>query len=155
MCAVPDPNAIHFRPMFGGVMAYANGKPFASLSNVGLAIKLDAAHYAALLQERGARPLQYEPSSPPSKQYVLVPDALLNDSERERLGVWLAHAIRYVSQPGKPKRNDDFPAAACSPGHARSHFGAGARRPDGNTGALPAMATARGVAPASQNRRPG
>ncbi|WP_010105432.1 hypothetical protein [Verminephrobacter aporrectodeae] len=51
-----------------------------------------------------ARPLQYEPSSPPSKQYVLVPDALLNDSERERLGVWLAHAIRYVSQPGKPKR---------------------------------------------------
>lgn len=36
-------------------MAYANGKPFASLSNVGLAIKLDPVHYAALLQERAAR----------------------------------------------------------------------------------------------------
>ncbi|AOK63872.1 hypothetical protein [Burkholderia ubonensis] len=41
--------------MFGGAMAYANGKPFASLSNVGLAIKLDPVHYAALLQERAAR----------------------------------------------------------------------------------------------------
>ncbi|KVU49830.1 hypothetical protein WK68_30570 [Burkholderia ubonensis] len=102
MLAAPDPNAISFRPMFGGVMAYANGKPFASLSNVGLAIKLDPVHYAALLQERGARPLRYEPASPPSRQYVLVPDAMLDDTAR--LSVWLTHSIRFAGQPGKPPR---------------------------------------------------
>lgn len=102
MLAAPDPNAISFRPMFGGVMAYANGKPFASLSNVGLAIKLDPVYYDALLRERGARPLRYEPTSPPSRQYVLVPDAMLDDIAR--LSVWLAHSIRFAGQPGKPPR---------------------------------------------------
>lgn len=34
--AAPPDLDIAFRPMFGGIFAYADGKPFASLSDVGL-----------------------------------------------------------------------------------------------------------------------
>ena len=53
-----------FRPMFGGIMGYADGKPFASLSNVGLALRLSGAEYAELLAQEGATALRYEPDQP-------------------------------------------------------------------------------------------
>ena len=61
---------LSFRPMFGGIMGYARGRPFASLSDVGLAFKLAGADHVALLALPGARPLRYEPDSPPSQSYV-------------------------------------------------------------------------------------
>ena len=75
--AAPLDMALAFRPMFGGIMAYADGKVFASLSDVGLALKLSGDARAALLETPGARALQYEPDQPPSKSYVVVPDAML------------------------------------------------------------------------------
>ena len=116
LLAAPDPNAISFRAMFGGVMAYANGKPFASLSNVGLAIKLDQTYYDALLRERDARPLQYEPTSPPSRLYVLVPDAMLN--EATRLSVWLVHSIRFASKLPRKRRRTLAAGARHAPRHS-------------------------------------
>ena len=93
-----------FKPMFGGVCAYKDGRVFASLSNVGLALKLPPDGQAALLAQDGARRLQYEPDAPPSKQYVVVPDAMQADPAA--LAVWLGASLDYVlSLPApKPKR---------------------------------------------------
>ncbi|HEY1710083.1 MAG TPA: TfoX/Sxy family protein [Rhizomicrobium sp.] len=93
-----------FRPMFGGIGAYADGRMFCSLSDVGLALKFRPDDRDALLRVKGARPLQYEPSMPPSKSYVVVPDAMLTD--RKALGAWIGKSAAFVkSAPArKPKK---------------------------------------------------
>jgi TfoX/Sxy family transcriptional regulator of competence genes len=68
--ASPPDLELSFRPMFGGIMGYASGKVFASLSDVGLALKLTGADREALLAIPGSKPLQYEPDQPPSKSYT-------------------------------------------------------------------------------------
>ena len=104
-CAGPDlmPD-LAFRPMFGGIMGYVRGRPFASLSNVGLALKLSPAERETLLALPGAAALRYEPDSPPSKQYVVVPRAML-DTPGD-LATWLERsAIHVLAQPrAKPRR---------------------------------------------------
>lgn len=100
------PRAIELlsKPMFGGIGVYADGRMFCSLSNVGLALKLGGDAYAALLKVKGAKALQYEPNMPPSKSYVVVPDAMLKD--RKTLGGWIAKSAAFVkSEPAKkPKK---------------------------------------------------
>jgi TfoX/Sxy family transcriptional regulator of competence genes len=97
-----------FRPMFGGIGVYANDKMCVSLSDVGLAVKLGAADQAALLKLKGAKRLQYEPSSPPSKSYIVVPDAMLAD--RKTLGHWLALSADFVA--AAPAKKPRKPTAA-------------------------------------------
>ena len=92
--AAPPELELAFRPMFGGIMAYAEGKPFASLSNVGLALKAKGPLFAELLAAPGAAPLRYEPNAPPSKSYVLVPEAMLAD--RDALRDWIARAAAVL-----------------------------------------------------------
>ncbi len=91
-----DEVRLHFRAMFGGIMAYAHGKPFASLSQAGLALNLSQDDQNALLEIPGARPLRYKPSDPPSKTYTLVPDAWINDTTT--LSPYLLKSIRYVKR---------------------------------------------------------
>jgi TfoX/Sxy family transcriptional regulator of competence genes len=74
-----------FRPMFGGIFGYAAGQAFASLSNVGLALKMTGADYAALSAVPGVQPLRYEPDDPPSKSYLLLTGAVLSDPDSLRL----------------------------------------------------------------------
>nr|WP_275690686.1 TfoX/Sxy family protein [Gluconacetobacter azotocaptans] len=81
---------LSFRPMFGGIMGYADGRPVASLSNVGLALKLAGADRVEMLALPGAAPLRYEPDAPPSKSYVVLPGALLADAHGLR--GWIARA---------------------------------------------------------------
>jgi TfoX/Sxy family transcriptional regulator of competence genes len=88
--AAPPELELAFRPMFGGIMAYAEGKPFASLSNVGMALKAKGPVMADFLAVAGAAPLRYRPDAPPSKSYVVVPEAMLDD--REALRDWIARA---------------------------------------------------------------
>jgi TfoX/Sxy family transcriptional regulator of competence genes len=88
--AAPPELELAFRPMFGGIMAYAEGKPFASLSNVGMALKAKGPLFAELLATPGAAPLRYEPNAPPSKSYVTVPEDMLDD--RDALRDWIARA---------------------------------------------------------------
>ena len=88
--AAPPELELAFRPMFGGIMAYAEGKAFASLSNVGIAIKAKGPLFAEFVAVEGAAPLRYEPNAPPSKSYVTVPEAMLED--RETLRDWIARA---------------------------------------------------------------
>jgi TfoX/Sxy family transcriptional regulator of competence genes len=96
-----------FRPMFGGIGVYANDRMCVSLSDVGLAVKLAGEEHARLLAMKGAKALRYEPSSPPSKSYVVVPDMVLKD--RMALGHWLgisaqqAAAARPKNRPKKPR----------------------------------------------------
>ena len=98
--AAPSNVVWRYRPMFGGIGVYANDRMCVSLSDVGLAIKLAGAEHAALLALKGAKPLQYEPSAPPSKTYVVVPPALLAD--RKALGGWLAAcAAQAITAPAK------------------------------------------------------
>jgi TfoX/Sxy family transcriptional regulator of competence genes len=100
--AAPPDLELRFRPMFGGIMAYANDKPLASLSNVGLAVKAPPALMAEFLSEPGAVPLRYEPDAPVSKSYVVAPPAVLAD--REALRDWIVRAVAGLAAAAKPKR---------------------------------------------------
>jgi TfoX/Sxy family transcriptional regulator of competence genes len=94
--ASPDLD-LAFRPMFGGIFGYAAGQAFASLSNVGLALKMTGADHAALSAVQGVVPLRYEPDDPPSKSYLLLPDSMLSDPDSLRL--WITRSAAGL----KPK----------------------------------------------------
>ena len=89
--AAPPDLDVTFRPMFGGLFAYAEGKPFASLSDVGLALKFAGGERDAMLALPGAAPLRYQPDQPASKSYVVVPEAVL--SEPDELRSWVIRSV--------------------------------------------------------------
>jgi TfoX/Sxy family transcriptional regulator of competence genes len=91
-----------FRPMFGGIFGYVAGQAFASLSNVGLALKMTGADHAALSEVRDVKPLRYEPDDPPSKSYLLLPDAMLSDPDSLRL--WIARSAAGLKPAAKKPR---------------------------------------------------
>ena len=101
-----------YKPMFGGVGVYANDRMCVSLSDVGLAVKLAGEAHAELLKCKGAKALQYEPSMPPSKTYVVVPDTMLKDARE--LGRWLAlSAAQAAAAPAKkPRKAPKKPVAS-------------------------------------------
>lgn len=102
---------LSFRSMFGGIMGYARGRPLASLSDAGLAFKLAGADHAALLALPGACPLRYEPDSPPSRSYVVVPGEVLDDPAR--LAAWAERSARHVgAQPARRPSKPKGPASA-------------------------------------------
>ena len=99
--AAPPDMELRFKAMFGGIMAYADEKPFASLSDVGLAFKLEtAADHEALMAEPGAKALQYDASLPVSKTYVVVPAGMLKD--KAALRGWVVRAVKGL-KVAKPK----------------------------------------------------
>ena len=100
--ASPPDLELGFRPMFGGIMGYAAGQPFASLSNVGLALKMTGADHAALSEVPDVKPLRYEPDDPPSKSYLLLPDAMLSDPDSLRL--WIARSAAGLKPTTKKPR---------------------------------------------------
>ncbi len=92
-----------FRSMFGGILAYAEGKPLASLSDVGLALKCAGGTHAALLAVPGAARLRYEAGQPESKSYVVVPEAMLADAGVLRK--WVVRcAAELAAAPKKGKK---------------------------------------------------
>ena len=97
--APPDLDLV-FKAMFGGILAYADGKPMASLSDVGLAFKVTGADHAELMALSGAKALQYDPGQPVSKTYVVVPDTMLGD--KAVLRSWIARtAANLKAAPAK------------------------------------------------------
>jgi len=102
--AAPPDMELSFRPMFGGIMGYADGKVFASLSDVGLAFKLTGDDHIELSAAEGAEPLRYAPDQPPSKSYVVVPEAMLSD--RDTLRGWIARSVAGLKPAAKrPRKN--------------------------------------------------
>ncbi|MBV8972298.1 MAG: TfoX/Sxy family protein [Sphingomonadaceae bacterium] len=79
LAAAPDIE-LSFRKMFGGIMGYAAEVPFASLSDVGLALKFFGAEHSRALALPGAKALQYEPGAPVSKSYVVLPAEVVEDA---------------------------------------------------------------------------
>lgn len=100
--ASPPDLELSFRPMFGGIMCYAAGQVFASLSNVGLGLKMTGADYAALSEVPDVKPLRYEPDDPPSKSYLVLPDAMLSDPLALRL--WIARSVAGLKSTTKKPR---------------------------------------------------
>ena len=98
--ALPD-REITFRPMFGGVCAYVEGRVFASLSNVGLGLKLSPAAQTELLRVPDACRLRYEPDAPESKQYIVVPPAMQTDADA--LAPWVKRSIEFILTLPAPK----------------------------------------------------
>jgi TfoX/Sxy family transcriptional regulator of competence genes len=98
--AVPD-QELSFRPMFGGILVYAGGKPLASLSNMGLGLKMCGPDHAVLLGMMGAERLRYDPDAPLSKTYVVVPRSMLENTDLLRS--WILRAMAALPA-AKPKR---------------------------------------------------
>ncbi len=92
---VPDQELV-FKPMFGGILAYHAGRPLASLSDMGLALKFTGADHEAALALPGAHRLRYEPDAPLSKTYVVLPLDI-------DLRPWALRAIQNLPA-AKPKR---------------------------------------------------
>lgn len=86
---------IQVKPFFGGAAAYTNGRIFLSLTKVGFAAKLSAAERQALLQVDGAKKLQYFPNAPIKKEYVVLPDEMLDDTTILR--EWVMKSLDYVT----------------------------------------------------------
>lgn len=101
--ASPPDLELGFRPMFGGIMGYAAGQVFASLSNVGLALKMAGADHAALSEVPDVKPLRYEPDDPPSKSYLLLPNAMLSDPDSLRS--WIARSAAGLKPTTRKSRN--------------------------------------------------
>jgi len=94
---------LHFRPMFGGIMSYTRGRPFASLSNAGLALKLSPEDRENLMVEEHALPLRYSPEDSASKSYTLVPEGWHDDPDK--LLPILMKSVEYCSTlPLKKKK---------------------------------------------------
>lgn len=111
LAAAPPDLELAFKPMFGGIMAYADGKVFASLSDVGLALKLSGKDRDDLLAIPGAKPLQYEPQMPPSKSYVVVPEAMLSDVATLR--AWMARGFAGLAPKAPHKRRNRYSVTSC------------------------------------------
>jgi len=86
---------LRFRAMFGGLSVYSADKIFATLSNVGIGLKLSETDRQALLREPGAKPLQYEPDQPPSKTYVSLPPQIVDDDAE--LAQWVRRSADFVA----------------------------------------------------------
>ncbi len=96
--AAPD-TELTFRKMFGGIMGYAAGIPFASLSNVGLALKFTPADRERALALPGAAALRYEPDDPPSKTYIVLPSQVVAD--RTQLRDWIVVSVKSLKPKAK------------------------------------------------------
>ena len=90
------------KPMFGGVCSYADERVFASLSNVGLGLKLSPGDRDELLKIEGAKPVQYEPDMPPSKSYFIVPESVRES--REQFAAWVEKSVKFVLALPAPKK---------------------------------------------------
>jgi len=95
-----------FRPMFGGVLAYMDGKPLMTLYDGGVGLKVKGALYDELCGVEGAAPVQYEPTDPPSKSYVRVPATWVHNNltPDDPLVQWVIKAAEQVlASQAKPK----------------------------------------------------
>ena len=105
--AAPPDLPLTFRPMFGGILAYVDGKTFASLSNVGLALKLAGDDHRDFLALPGAEALRYEPDAPLSKSYVVAPPALIADAAAFR--AWITRAAAGLAKMKAPAKRTKRP----------------------------------------------
>ena len=90
------PGELSFKPMFGGITGYIGDRNFASLSDIGLALKMSPTDIQTALNQ-GGKMLQYEPDAPVSKTSVVLSEKVLND--KDALAEELVKSASYVLSP--------------------------------------------------------
>ena len=80
---------------FGGAAVYANGRICIALTPVGFAIKLPEEFRNSLMRHNGTKQLRYFPKGPIKRDYVVLPEAMINDIETLRH--WVEVSIEYVT----------------------------------------------------------
>jgi TfoX/Sxy family transcriptional regulator of competence genes len=88
---------VRIKPMFGGLMAWLDGKPCAWMASAGMALKLAPADQPALLQLAGASRLIAKPGAAPSRHYIVPPASLSHDTVQ--LAGWLAKSAQAARKP--------------------------------------------------------
>ena len=79
---------------FSGAAVYADGEICITLTPVGFAIKLPEESQNILINEKGVKHLRYFPKGPIKKNYVVLPKAMLKDTNA--LKRWIKTSIKYV-----------------------------------------------------------
>ena len=79
---------------FSGAALYADGRICLSLTSVGFAVKLPEESRNTLMNERGAKRLRYFPKGPIKKEYVVLPQVMLEN--KKTLRRWVTASIEYV-----------------------------------------------------------
>jgi TfoX/Sxy family transcriptional regulator of competence genes len=100
---------VQVKSFFGGAAAYVKGHMCLSLTNGGLAVKLSAVDRQELLQVKGARKLQYFPNAPIKKEYVVLPDDMVNDSDTLRQ--WVIKSMCYVIAVSNTEHGSSLPSS--------------------------------------------
>src|SRR5437870_3936715 len=89
---VPDAADIEHRKMFGYPACFINGNMFTGLHGSSMIVRLGEDKRRELLAEPDAHLFEPMPGRP-MREYVVVPDTLLNDDAR--MAPWLAAAADY------------------------------------------------------------
>ena len=82
---------------FSGAAVYANGRICITLTPAGFAVKLPEEPRNALMRDSGTKQLRYFPKGPIKKDYVVLPEAMLEDMKTLRH--WVKVSIEYVTGP--------------------------------------------------------
>jgi DNA transformation protein len=85
---------VRARRMFGGMGVYTDDKMFVFLVGEHVAIKLNNEDYAAAMKLAGAGEMRPEPESEPLKEYVKMPETVLDNPDE--LSAWLTRGATYV-----------------------------------------------------------
>ncbi len=93
---------LEYKHFFSGAAVYVDGRMCMSLTPAGFALKLPAAARDALMKERGAKHLRYFPTGPIKKDYVILPETILNDANALRR--WVKASIEYARSLPEPVR---------------------------------------------------
>ena len=85
---------LEVKHFFSGAAVYADGRICITLTPVGFAIKLPEESRIVLMEQRGAHPPRYFPKGPIKKEYVVLPQTIVDDMKMLRH--WVKASIAYV-----------------------------------------------------------
>ena len=83
-----------YKNVFGAVGGYVNGRIFISCGKFGIAPRLPSEILENLFQEKGVKHLKYFPKGHIKKEYVVLPNRILQDKNRVRK--ILNESVKYV-----------------------------------------------------------
>ena len=93
---------LKIKHFFSGAAVYADGRICITLTPAGFALKLPAGLRDELMAQEGTKHLQYFPEAPIKKDYVVLPQRMLDD--RDTFCFWVDKSIEYVLTLPQPKK---------------------------------------------------
>jgi TfoX/Sxy family transcriptional regulator of competence genes len=85
---------LEIKHFFSGAAVYADGRICITFTPAGFALKLPTGLRDELLEQAGTKTLQYFPEAPIKKDYVVLPQRMLDD--RDTLCFWVDKSIEYA-----------------------------------------------------------